>query len=191
MDELYSPSQNTYLERHFSKAPNYVAASVMAIDYDRLFAAGIRHLVFDVDNTLVSYGEPVLQGPMLEFLKQLKARPEVHTLRLASNSRRDLSTFGIGLGIDVIKPWRLSFKPLPSFYRRILANIGPNIDPKTVAMVGDKLIQDVWGANYAGMTTVLVQPLGRDFWLDRLLGSRRRERRLLRKYLPHHIEAWF
>lgn len=189
MDEVYTPQHNIDLGRHFSKVPNYIAPGVLSINYDHLFAQGIKHLVFDVDNTLVSFGESTLDPAIQQLLLDLKARPQVCCIRLASNSTRNLSHITGPLGIPAFQPRLFSFKPLPSFYRRVIRDIHDR--PATIAMIGDKLIQDIWGGNYAGLTTVLVQPLGRDNLFDRLVLTRRHERHLLRKYLPKHVETWF
>ncbi|HSX01295.1 MAG TPA: HAD family hydrolase [Candidatus Saccharimonas sp.] len=189
MDEVYSPQQNTQSPWHFSKIPNYVASSIRDIDYDRLLAAGVRHFVFDWDNTLVTFGASKLPPNTLEFLKALQARPGVATVRIATNSIRDLRALRRASGLEVVQPAPWRFKPLPDFYRHILKAI--HDEPASICMIGDKLLQDVWGANHAGFTTVLVQPLGRDNWFDRLLNLRRHEHAFLRKYLPQHVETWF
>lgn len=189
MDEVYAPHENAKRHHQLSKVPNYIAPGILEINYDHLFASGIKHLVFDVDNTLVSFGEPALDPAIQKFLIELKARPEVCCVHLASNSIRDLSRIRESLGVTSVQPRLVSFKPLPGFYRRVLSQI--HDEPRAVAMIGDKLIQDIWGGNFVGMTTVLVRPLGRDNLLDRLLLTRWHERRLLRKYLPRHIETWF
>ena len=38
--------------------PDYRAASVYDIDFDRLYREGVRGLLFDIDNTLVPHGAP-------------------------------------------------------------------------------------------------------------------------------------
>jgi HAD superfamily phosphatase (TIGR01668 family) len=189
MDEIYAPQHNANFWHHLSKVPNYIAPGILGINYDHLFAKGVKHLVFDVDNTLVSFGEPALDPAIQTFLIALKARPEICCIRLASNSIRDLARIKQPLGVTAVQPRLLSFKPLPNFYRRVIQDI--HDQPATIAMIGDKLVQDVWGGNYVGLTTVLVQPLGRDNLVDRLLLTRRHERHILRKYLPRHIETWF
>ncbi len=191
MDEVYPPKQNELRQRSLSKVPNYIAPSIRDIDYPELFRQGVRHFVFDIDNTLVSFGKPALDERTRTFLLALKKRPEVCCVRLASNSRRDLSRFGLAIGIDVMKPQSWSMKPFASYYRRILRHTGAQDNPKSAVMIGDKLIQDIWGANHVGMTTVLVRPVGHDHWFDRLVRTRDRERFLLRRLLPRHREKWF
>ncbi len=146
-------------------------------------------MVFDVDNTLVSFGVHRLDPDIREFMINLQAAGGFASIRLATNSPRRLKWLRDELGLHITQPRLWRFKPLPGFYGYILAAIHDR--PSAVAMIGDKLVQDIWGANAAGMTSVLVQPLGRDNWLDRILFFRWHERRLLRKYLPEHIEKWF
>lgn len=189
MDMLYQPAENLASRYHFSKVPNYIAPSVLKVDYDLLVSQGVRHIVFDVDNTLISFGERRLDPQIGNFIVELQESSRFATIRLATNSPRRLKWLRdtLGLHISQPRPWR--FKPLPSFYEHILADIRDQ--PGSVCMIGDKLIQDIWGANAVGMTSVLVQPLGRDNWIDRCLLFRQHERRILRKYLPHHVEKWF
>jgi predicted HAD superfamily phosphohydrolase YqeG len=52
-------------------------------------------------------------------------------------------------------------------------------------MIGDKLRGDVYGGNVSGLFTVLVKPNGHDYWYDRILFTRLRERRLMNK---HHTK---
>lgn len=189
MEEVYSPSRNYRFWHHLSKMPNYVAPSVVHIDYDKLISQGIRHFVFDIDNTLTSFGGRTIEPRTIKFLLGLKRRPLVKSLCLATNGTRDFSRVREALDVPIIQPGLIGFKPLPSFYAAVVRSTGA--EPAAICMVGDKLIQDIWGANFAGLTTVLVQPVGRDNWLDRLLHVRSHERRLLRKYLPEHIETWF
>lgn len=189
MDEVYSPHDQLKSWSAVWKVPNYIAADITQIDYDKLVSEGVQHLVFDVDNTLVSFGEPTLSAARQIFLLHLMARPGIRSVRLASNSPRNLDHFREALGVPVLQPRWWSFKPMPSFYRRILRQV--KAPAQSVAMIGDKLIQDVWGGNAVGMVTVLVRPLGRDNMIDVIIRTRPREKRLLRRYLPRHIQRWF
>ena len=68
-------------------------------------------------------------------------------------------------------------KPSERFYGRILTTLGAKAS-ETV-MIGDKLRGDVYGGNVAGMLTVMVKPKGADYWYDKILFTRMRERRIL------------
>jgi uncharacterized protein len=178
------------LERFDHKVPNYIASSLWEVDFERLYDAGIRHLALDIDNTLVSFGERQLHSRVGEVLDRARQAGLIQSLSLATNSRRDISHIVNALQPDhTFQPRGLIMKPLPAYYERVLERLGA--DAPSVVMIGDKLIQDVWGARKVGMSAVLVKPVGRDFWLDRMFAIRLREKRLLRTYLPHHPEHWF
>jgi HAD superfamily phosphatase (TIGR01668 family) len=189
MDEIYTATPDKSSRYRFSKVPNYIAPGALGINYDQLAGNGVRHLVFDVDNTLVSFGERDLSPEIRDLILRLQESRKFISIRLATNSPRRLKWLKDELGLHITQPRPWRFKPLPSFYNYIQRSI--HDQPGSIAMIGDKLIQDIWGANAAGFTSVLVQPLGRDNIIDRIFLFRWHERRLLRKYLPHHIEKWF
>jgi len=166
-----------------SRLPNYLAKNFRHIDYDVLTEAGVRHLVFDVDNTLVSFGKDSMRLDDLEFFVKLGRHPKIESIRLATNSPQGHHHIAKELGVHVTAARPTAFKPLPRFYHKVIGGIEGRPQPHEVAMIGDKLVQDIWGANHVGMTTVLVEPLGHDNLLDRLTLVRKREKRILRKYL--------
>jgi hypothetical protein len=166
-----------------SRLPNFLAKNFRHIDYDLLADMGIRHLVFDVDNTLVSFGEDNLREEDRQFIDGLLNHPKIESISLATNSPHGHHHIARELGVKVTAARPTAFKPLPRFYHKVVRGIDGGPLPHEVAMIGDKLVQDIWGANHVGITTVLVEPLGRDNILDRLLMVRRHEKRILRKYL--------
>jgi HAD superfamily phosphatase (TIGR01668 family) len=178
------------LKRHDYKIPHYIAASVRDIDFKLLSERGLTTVLIDVDNTLVSFGARVLHSSAVPALQEARDKGYIKTLAIASNSRRDISHIVRALRPDaVFQPIGLVYKPRRAYYRRVLTLL--RVEPGQSVMIGDRLIQDVWGARRAGLATVLVKPLGRDLWVDGLLGTRWRERRILRSYLPNHPEHWF
>jgi len=178
------------LKRHDYKIPDFIASSVSEIDFKVLWQHGLTTVLVDVDNTLVSFGARELHSSAALYLEEARKKGYIKTFAIASNSRRDIGHISAVLKPDaVFQPRGLSYKPFRSYYRRVLRELGAN--PEQTLMIGDRLIQDVWGARRSGIKAVLVKPLGRDLWLDRLILTRWRERRLLRSYLPHHREHWF
>lgn len=55
-------------------------------------------------------------------------------------------------------------------------------DSKEIAVIGDQVMTDVWGANRSGMYSILVEPINEnDIWVTKI--NRMFERRILKKYL--------
>ena len=50
-----------------------------------------------------------------------------------------------------------AMKPLKLYIRKAMKHLGS--DEKSTALIGDQIFTDVWGANRAGITSVLVSPL--------------------------------
>jgi len=137
--------------------PDYIASSVLEIDVRELQKIGITHLVFDIDETVVPKKHNELTPEYIDFLQHLEKKEFI--LLIGSNSRRDLSEITQHLKSQVVKPSHLSFKPLKNYYQKIIDSTGTT--PDRIAMVGDKLLNDVIGANYAGLTSILVEPYAR------------------------------
>src|SRR3954465_15046922 len=102
MDEVYTPQHNVEFWHQLSKVPNYIAPSIRHINYDHLIASGVKHLVFDIDNTLVTFGARTLDPETIQFLLDLKSHPQIQTVRLASNTTRNLLLMREALQIPII-----------------------------------------------------------------------------------------
>lgn len=132
--------------------PDYLADTILDIDGDALQLSGITHLVFDLDNTLIHGG---LKRVSKEYAAKIAVlQRQGFTVLIGTNTRRDISIIQSLLGVSVIQPNGLAFKPLRSFFEEVIAAAGTM--PKHIAMVGDHVINDIIGANRAGLTTVLV-----------------------------------
>ena len=59
------------------------------------------------------------------------------------------------------------FKPSLSYYRKLIKLA--DLSPPEVVMIGDRLFQDILGANRAGINSVLVDKLGPIKWWDRIV----------------------
>ena len=147
--------------------PDYFARTIEAIDVAVLRQRGVRYLVLDVDHTLAPYNALELSSQTRAYLHTVKQDLGIERIYLASNSRRDLTAIATSIDAVVIRSTLFRRKPRKVFFMNVLAII--KCRPLEVAMVGDKLIPDIWGANRVGMVTILVDPIGRDVFLDRML----------------------
>ena len=147
--------------------PDYFAQTIEDIDFEVLKKRGVKYLVLDVDQTLVPYQAMMLSARTQAYLSRLQGGTGIERIFLASNSSRDLTAIAESIHAQIIPSSIVHRKPRKTFFSGVLATIG--CQPHEAAMVGDKLILDVWGANRVGMITILVEPIGRDMLLDRIL----------------------
>ncbi|MDR7607547.1 MAG: YqeG family HAD IIIA-type phosphatase [Armatimonadota bacterium] len=160
-------------------APRLAVRRVSDIPLDLLVGAGVRAVLFDLDNTLVPYGSQEIPGDLCGWLESFRARG----LRAAVVSNAwpwRARRVAERLGWPAVAGWP---KPSLSRLRKAMALLGST--PATTALVGDQLFTDIWPANRLGLFTVLVEPLvPREFvttrlarWLERLAGRRALEER--------------
>jgi len=169
------------LTKHFS--PNYIAASITDIDFAYLQHQGVKAALIDLDGTVVARGTYEVSKDIREYLRKQPLMIYIATNRPKSRSLKDLKEHLNASG--VIHPIGLWGKPFPKYYAQAASDHG--LDPKQVVMIGDRYLQDIYGANLAGLRTVAVRKLDRptniiDALLSRL--ERRRNDRLAREYLP-------
>lgn len=159
--------------------PDFIATSLEDVDFQLLRKRGVRFLAFDVDSTLVPYRARTLAPTMKNFLNQ--QRNLFSDWCIASNSiTNDLEQLTTDFNIHIIRATLFTRKPSHRFFQRVIDYFGG--PPPTIAMIGDKLIADMWGAKRAGLTTVWVTKLGHDSFHDRLFGTRLLEKQLMRRY---------
>lgn len=137
--------------------PNYVAASVLEIDTKQLRQAGITHLAFDIDETVMPKKHLALTKEYNKFLQSLGRQG--FTLMIGSNAKRDFNKIAKSINATVVPPSFMAFKPLKGYFRRLAT--AANTRTERIAMVGDRVLNDVIGANHAGLQTILVRPYAR------------------------------
>ena len=128
--------------------------SIAQLPLTALRAQGKTLLLADLDNTLAAYG----QAEPDEALLLWKAAVEAAGLRLfvLSNSRSKTRApiFCAALGAPFIAH---AGKPNPKSYHLALERMGATA-AETV-MLGDQIFTDIWGANRAGIDSILFKPI--------------------------------
>lgn len=163
-------------------APNYIAQSVRDIDFAQLKEEGITCIAFDIDATLLPSGSFELDENTQQYIRQQKEMGNIERVAIATNRRKgNLGDLPAHIGADTaVYSQGLEFKPFATYYSRLVKQLG--CKRENIAMVGDKLWQDVTGGNRAGLTTILVEPVGPPRWIERLLLSRWRRKRRLKRF---------
>ena len=133
--------------------PDFRAESVLTADFAKLYDRGVRFIVFDADNTLVSYEETEPSGRILELVKELKDAG--FGMCILSNGHKErikklAAALGMGFEGDAFKPSRKGFG-------RVFEQYG--VTGSETLVVGDQIFTDIWGANRLGMHSILVKPM--------------------------------
>ena len=158
--------------------PTAYVESTYTIDYQAMYDAGYRGIIFDIDNTLVPHDAPHTEES-LGLIKRLKDMG--YSCAVVSNNDRDrVEPFASEAGLYFVHKAQ---KPAGKGYRAAAKDMG--LDYKTTFCVGDQIFTDVWGANRAGLFNFLVKPLDKDFEIQIIL-KRILEKLILKLYLIKH-----
>lgn len=122
--------------------------------YEVLYQKGIRGIIFDIDNTLVAHGAPANERTVL-LVRHLKEKGFAICF-LSNNKEPRVRSFCEPLGAAYIYK---GGKPKREGYERAMKLMGTS--GEQTAAIGDQIFTDIWGANRAGVHTVLVKPIGK------------------------------
>lgn len=132
--------------------PGEYMDSTYEIDFDKLYREGYRAVIFDIDNTLVPHGAPADERACALFahLKELGYQ----CMLLSNNKEPRVKMFHDAVQVSYIYK---AGKPNPSSYRKAMDVMGT--DTGNTLFVGDQIFTDVYGANLAGIRSILVKPI--------------------------------
>lgn len=172
-----------------SYLPDFTASSVADIDFTLLKQLGIKHLLFDLDQTLRSPYTRRLHPTVIQLLNEVNVSRQFESLNLVSNNQRNLTRYSEPINAHVFQPyrkgWRLIRKPNPLFFEHVLDSL--DTEPSETVMIGDRLHADVLGGNRAGMYTIYMKKRGAiDYWFDWLLLTRMRDKRRFHEALSDY-----
>jgi len=131
--------------------------SIHDIDYDALWRAGKRVLLFDLDNTLCRRGMegvPEKSRQLLDLLRRKGFRVGILTNR--RGREEDPALAELRKTVPVIQA---AGKPRRRGYIELLDQLRGNSDGSV--MIGDRRLTDVWGARRMGIYVIRVRRFGR------------------------------
>ncbi len=132
--------------------PNFYYDRKENIPYDKLSEKGIKGLIFDIDNTLTTHGSPATNKD-IEFFSYLRELG-FDTVLLSNNKKERVESFA-----NIVKSKFIFKANKPSKKGYIFATKLMNLDKKEVVFIGDQIFTDIWGANRAGIISILVSPI--------------------------------
>ena len=154
--------------------PDIYQENIYKIDYDILISRGIKFLIFDLDNTLVKIKERFPREETKELFDNLKKKG--FKILLASNSiKARVKPFSNELKVDYICSTK---KPHIDRINNYIKESNFGLDE--IAMIGDSMIDDVVCGNTIGITTILLDQIGKaEFPIARF--KRRKEKKIQKK----------
>lgn len=142
--------------RSFSFHPDFIAESIADVDFTYLKKIGITTCLIDLDGTVVSRGSFEVDPHIATALSNSGLTIHIATNRPKSRSLKNLKEDLFAA--SVIHPRGVFGKPTRRYYINALKELG--LKPHQVVMIGDRFIQDMLGANRAGIYSLLVNKLG-------------------------------
>ena len=128
--------------------------STYDIDYKKYYDRGYRGIIFDIDNTLVFHDAPADERS-LDLLKKLE-NMGFTCMIISNNGKARVDLFNKDAGL---RAYYKAGKPKKGKYLEASYDTGIPLD--RMIAVGDQLFTDMWGANRAGVRSVLVKQLGK------------------------------
>lgn len=132
--------------------PKEYVDSTYEIDFKDFYQRGFRGIIFDIDNTLVPHGFPADERAAALFQKLKETGFSV--IMLSNNKEPRVKMFCDAVDAPYIYK---AGKPNPKNYRQACQIMGTN--ENNTLFVGDQIFTDVWGANKAGLYSILVKPI--------------------------------
>lgn len=132
--------------------PNIYKKNIFDINYEKLKKQNIKVLLYDFDNTIIEKGNSVVSEKTINLINKLKEDFLIYVVSNSLNNNK-LNTVCKKLEIPYIGDSR---KPLKRGYKRLNFK---KIKNNQIAMIGDQLITDIWGANRMGYISILIDPI--------------------------------
>ncbi len=133
--------------------PKMYYKSIFDINYDKLKELNIKVLIFDSDNTIITYDEELPSDKVVNLIKKLSKDFKIF---IASNNQMlRVKKIGDYLGVH---GFYSVVKPTLKIRRLLIDKCVKKFDE--VAIIGDQIITDIFMGNRLNMLTILVDPLG-------------------------------
>ena len=153
--------------------------NILEISIDFLKENRIQGILLDIDNTLIDKDNKIIEGleNWVENLKDNNIK-----ICILSNTNKKSKAEKISKLIDVPYIY-FAKKPFKSGFRKAQKIL--NINAENIAVIGDQVLTDVFGAIRSNMFSILVKTLqSTDIWVTKF--NRKIEKRILKNYFKEN-----
>lgn len=137
--------------------PTYLAKSVIDINFNKLYDEGKRIILFDLDNTLISYEQKTCSSD-LKLLSGILLSKGFKVYVLTNNYESRITNFK--KSFQATDYGYKMYKPRTKRIMKYLEEKGIT-DYSKIIMIGDQLVTDILCANRLGVDSVLVKSISR------------------------------
>ena len=132
-----------------------LGGSILRLTPELIARHGLKGLILDVDETLVSFQQSQPIDEVCQWLEQMQSRL-IRVVLVSNNiSHSRISRIADTLGVEEF--YIAAGKPSRRKLREAVNRM--QLPHHEIAMVGDRLFTDVLGGNRLGLFTVLVEPM--------------------------------
>ena len=139
--------------KNYSFVPDIMFENALDISPELLIEKGIRAVVLDIDNTLVTYGVAEPTDEVIAWIDSLK-NAGLDVAIASNNHAPRVELFNSKLGVFATCE---SKKPSARAVKAACEHFG--VQPTETAVIGDQIFTDVWCARNAGSLAILVKPI--------------------------------
>ena len=136
--------------------PDMYLSDIYELDISGIKSRGIEAVIFDIDNTLVTYDDAAAPERTVEFFVRLR-EAGLKTYIVSNNNEKRVRIFSESLGVPY---YAAALKPFKKYLKKACRDMGA--DPSRTLLVGDQLFTDIYGGRRMGMSTLLVKPVSQE-----------------------------
>jgi hypothetical protein len=136
-----------------SLLPDRLFGSFREVTPDILSEMGVKALLCDIDNTLVTYDDPEPTPDVARWFGQLK-EAGIGVAFISNNEPERVELFNRSLGYPA---YPKAGKPSTKAYAEAAAALG--VPREACAVLGDQLLTDAWAAHRFGVPALIVPPI--------------------------------
>jgi len=173
----------------FAKIENFIPydcyKTVYDIDYNKLYEAGTRIILMDIDNTLIPYDVISPDEKLINLIITIKDIG-FKIVFISNNHKHRVQPFAQIFASDYVYS---AWKPFKKGYKKALKLTDHNHIDEIIA-IGDQVMTDVLGANKVGVKCILVKPLKivNEKWYTKL--NRKIENYIINRLKKNHYDAY-
>ncbi len=133
--------------------PGLMLGTFRDVTPELLGERGVKHLLCDIDNTLVTYDDPEPTPDVLDWFEKMK-EAGVRVSFVSNNNAERVDKFNEKLGFIA---YSKAGKPKTKFLFKAMEDAGTTA--LNTALLGDQLLTDASAASRAGLFSYIVPPI--------------------------------